>query len=60
MKKETVLSTLDTLADEFDTVNLIEKLLFIEKVEKGLKDIEAGKVVSLEEARLRFEEKWSQ
>ena len=59
MKKHTVLETLDLLEDEFDTERLIEKLLFIEKVEKGLKDIEEGKVIEYEEAKKKFFDKWS-
>lgn len=39
MKKETVISTLETLDDEFDAEKLIEKLLFIEKIDQGLKDV---------------------
>jgi len=38
MNKIRVIETLDSLPDEFDTEALIEKLLFIEKVEKGMKD----------------------
>ncbi len=59
MKKHTVIETLDLLEDEFDTERLIEKLLFIEKVEKGLKDIEEGKVIEYEEAKKKFFDKWS-
>jgi hypothetical protein len=44
MKKHTVIETLDSFGEEFDTEKLIEKLLFVEKVEKGLKDVEEGKV----------------
>jgi len=59
MKKHTVIETLDSFEDEFDTEQLIEKLLFIEKVEKGLKDVEEGKVIEYEEAKKKFFDKWS-
>lgn len=59
MKKHTVIETLDSFEDEFDTELLIEKLLFIEKVEKGLKDIEEGKVIEYEEVKQKFFDKWS-
>ena len=36
MKKYKVIETLDHLPDEFDVEKLVEKLLFVEKVEKGL------------------------
>ncbi len=51
MKKNTVIETLDSFEDEFDAEKLIERLLFVEKVEKGLKDVEEGKVLDYKEAK---------
>jgi len=59
MKKQIVIETLDSFEDEFDNEKLIEKLLFVEKVEKGLKDIEDGKVHSYEETKQKFFDKWN-
>ena len=59
MKKNTVIETLDSFGDEFDAEKLIEKLLFVEKVERGLKDIEEGKVLDYKEVKQKFTEKWS-
>lgn len=59
MKKNTVIETLDSFGDEFDAEKLIEKLLFVEKVERGLKDIEEGKVLDYKEIKQKFTEKWS-
>ena len=59
MNKSRVIETLDSLPDEFDTEALIEKLLFIEKVEKGIKDASEGRTISLQEAKQRFNSKWS-
>jgi hypothetical protein len=59
MKKHTVIETLDSFEEEFDTELLIEKLLFIEKVEKGLKDVEEGKVIEYTEAKKKFLDRWS-
>ena len=59
MKKHTVIETLDSFDDEFDTEQLIAKLLFIQKVEKGLKDVEEGRVIEYEEAKKKFFDKWS-
>lgn len=59
MKKNTVIETLDSFGDEFDAEKLIEKLLFVEKVEKGLKDVEEGKIISYKEAKQRFSDKWN-
>jgi hypothetical protein len=59
MNKNRVIETLESLPDEFETEALIEKLLFIEKVEKGMNDASEGKTISLQEAKSRFEAKWS-
>ena len=59
MKKHTVIETLDSFEDEFDSEQLIEKLLFVEKVEKGLKDGEEGRVLDYEEAKQKFFDKWN-
>ncbi|HEY9000340.1 MAG TPA: hypothetical protein VIM89_03225 [Mucilaginibacter sp.] len=59
MKKNTVIETLDSFGDEFDAEKLIEKLLFAEKVERGLKDVEEGKVLDYEEVKKKFTDKWS-
>lgn len=57
MNKLSVIETLDSLPDEFDTEVLIEKLLFIEQVEKGMKEAAKGNTISLQEAKQRFETK---
>ena len=59
MNKNRVIETLESLPEEFETEALIERLLFIEKVEKGMKDVREGKTISLQEAKSRFEIKWS-
>ncbi|WP_432328428.1 hypothetical protein ACRQ5D_02845 [Mucilaginibacter sp. P25] len=51
MKKTTVLETLDSFEDEFDTEKLIERLLFVEKVEKGLQDVKEGKVMDYKDVK---------
>jgi hypothetical protein len=58
MKKYKVIETLDYLPDEFDIEELVEKLLFVEKVEKGIQDAEEGKLMSLLEARQKMKSKW--
>ena len=59
MDMSKVIQTLDTLPEVFETESLIEKLLFIDKVEKGMKDVAEGRTLSLQEAKQRFEKKWS-
>lgn len=38
VKKYKVIETLNHLPEEFDVEELVEKLLFIEKVEEGIRD----------------------
>jgi hypothetical protein len=59
MKKNTVIETLDSFEDEFDTEKLIERLLFVEKVEKGIDDAKEGKLLDFKEAKQKFFDKWS-
>lgn len=59
MDRSKVIKTLDTLPEVFETEVLIEKLLFIDKVEKGMRDAAEGRILSLQEAKGRFEKKWS-
>ncbi|MDN3584035.1 hypothetical protein [Mucilaginibacter flavus] len=59
MKKTTVIETLDSFEEEFDTEKLIERLLFVEKVEKGLKDVAEGKVMDYKTVKQKFADKWS-
>lgn len=58
MKKTMVLETLTSFDDEFDAEKLIERLLFIEKVEKGLQDVKEGKVLNFSDAKQKFVSKW--
>jgi len=59
MKKHTVIETLDSFGEEFDAEKLIEKLLFVEKIEKGLKDVEEGKVLDYSQVKQKFSDKWA-
>ncbi|MBU2914995.1 hypothetical protein [Reichenbachiella agariperforans] len=59
MNKNKVIEVLEQLPNEFPTEELIDRLLFVEKVEQGLKDVEEGKVIPLDAAKERFNSKWS-
>lgn len=58
MKKALVIETLSSFDDEFDAEKLIERLLFIEKVEKGLDDVKEGRVIDYKNAKQNFFTKW--
>ena len=51
MTKELVENVMKDLPDEFDAEVLIEKLTFMMKVERGLKDAREGRTKTLEEAK---------
>jgi hypothetical protein len=57
MTKEKVIDSIKELPDQFDLDILLEKLLFIEKVEKGLEQAKKGEVVSHEEVK-KMVDKW--
>jgi hypothetical protein len=59
MKKTMVIETLASFEDEFDTEALIERLLFIEKVEKGIEDAKNGRVLDFKDAKQKFFDKWA-
>ncbi len=45
MEREKVIDAVKELPKEFDLEELIERLIFVEKVEQGLKQLEEGKTV---------------
>jgi hypothetical protein len=58
MKKEQVKGILENMPNEFDIEDLVERLLFIQKVEIGIKNSQEGKTITLSEAKERFFDKW--
>jgi hypothetical protein len=59
MKKDKVIASLNELPDEFTIEELIQRMLFIEKVEKGIEQADKGKTIPLEEVKKQFKTKWS-
>lgn len=51
MEKKKVLEAIQELPENFDLEVLIERLIFIEKVEKGLEQVKEGKVISHEKLK---------
>lgn len=46
LNKEKVKAEIENLPDEFSLNDLVERLIFVEKVEKGILQSEAGEVIS--------------
>ena len=57
LTKEKVKSTIDSLPENFTIEDVIDKLIFLEKIEQGLNDVKEGKVYSTEEVKKRLD-KW--
>lgn len=51
MEKKKALEAIQELPESFDLEILIERLIFIEKVEKGLEQVKEGKVISHEQLK---------
>ena len=52
------MQSIDNLPDSFTIDELIDHLIFVEKVEKGVKESEEGRTISNEDVR-KMIEKWS-
>ncbi len=57
LTKAKVVKQLEKLPEEFTLDELVDRLILIQKIEKGLKDSEEGKVISEEELDSEIE-KW--
>lgn len=58
MDKTTTIALIKKMPEQFSADELIERILFTEKVEVGLRDSEDGKVHSTIEAKKKLK-KWS-
>ena len=58
MKRKTAIDTVNELPKEFNLEDLFERLLFVEKVEEGLKEAEKGQIVAHEKVVKYFRKKW--
>ncbi len=58
MRREKVIEAVNDLPKEFDLDKLFEKLLFIEKVEKGLRQAKQGKTIPHKRVVNEFRRKW--
>ncbi|MCD6010290.1 MAG: hypothetical protein K0Q79_152 [Flavipsychrobacter sp.] len=51
MTKDSAVTAIKEMPQEFELDDLIERLIFIEKVEEGLKQIDEGKKIPLDEVK---------
>jgi predicted transcriptional regulator len=57
MKRDNAIDTVKELPKEFELEELMERLVFIEKVEKGLQQAKEGKVTPHEKVK-EISKKW--
>ncbi|UPT66974.1 MAG: hypothetical protein M0D57_21545 [Sphingobacteriales bacterium JAD_PAG50586_3] len=57
LNKKEVIKNIKSMPDTFSAEEVIERIIFINKVEEGLEESYAGKVVSTEEAKKKLK-KW--
>jgi predicted transcriptional regulator len=57
LTKEKVKKTIDRLPDSFTVDQVIEELVVLDKIEKGLKEVEEGKVYSTQQVKDQLK-KW--
>lgn len=57
MRRDKAIETMKEFPQEFELEELIERLVFVEKVEKGLLQIDQGKTFSQEQVK-EMSKKW--
>ena len=58
LSKTTVIQSIDNLTDSFSIDELIEQLIFVQKVEEGIKQSDERKTISNDDVKSMIE-KWS-
>ncbi len=58
LSKNTVRQSIDNLPDSFTIYELVEQLIFVEKVEEGIKQSDEGKTISNDDVKSMID-KWS-
>ena len=56
LSKEKVISTISKFPEKFSLDQVIEKLIFLDKIEKGLEDSDNDRVISEEEVEEKMKE----
>lgn len=57
MKREKAIETINEFPQEFELEELMEKLVFAEKIEKGLQQLNEGKTIPHEQVK-EITKKW--
>lgn len=57
LNKKQVISTIKDMPDTFDTTQLFDRILLLNKIEEGRQQIKEGKIYTTEQARKKLK-KW--
>lgn len=60
ISKEKILNTLKDMPEEFSAEELIKRVILLDKVAKGLEDIEEGRTYTVEEVEAEYKKRWQQ
>ena len=52
--KEQIIEAIRTMPDDLDYDDVIEEMIYLSKVERGLRDAEEGRTISIDEAKKQF------
>lgn len=58
MKREKILETVNGMGKNIDLDDFLEKLILIDKVERGLLDLKNGNTVTQKSVEQKFKQKW--
>jgi len=57
LTKTSVIETITRFPDNFSIDELVDKMILLEKIEKGMQDADNGRVISEDELEKRIEER---
>ena len=58
LTKTSVINTITRLPDNFSIDELMDKMIYLEKIERGIQDADSGRVLSETELEKRIEGWW--
>lgn len=58
MKKEIAINTINSFPNKFELEELLERLVFIEKIEKGFEQAQSGQTIDHELLIKKYQDKW--
>lgn len=54
--RDKIVESIQAMPDDASTDDIIERIIFIKKIEDGLKDVEEGRVFSHDEVKTKYQQ----